>query len=632
MILGQHARCGKGRRYPSRNIAGKSQAFVRRMLALGLSMGIPCLTVTGQQPAEKGATALVQVRINTAYDDSTESLNLLKALIERGPTRQVPVLVGETLSSICVREYGFGPSDLPKTYQMLVAAILARKKLRSAEDLRPGFIVIPAIPRRAATKFDTSDSLNYVADSSFFRAKDAVSADIAASCTTCKAPKMVPGLEGIVGMGSAAEIAYTGASTGERKRIAAQFELVNYELPLAAAEDFLALGPVAAVGNMFAYPLPIRLAADYTCELDDVSKDVPFLSGAERQEIADLLTNGKRNAFVFVLDTGWPSLEAYKNSRADLYSLLGVVWKEYFNIEFPMAKANTNITSPNHPHCKCIERALRPLRDLDTAQRVRVIYLPMTQEQGGAVVIADLLQTMLLLQQINETDVTLTPAIVKDARGQAEELVTARFPKKWVGETVKSDKQLIDAVLLIGNKYAEARNTVFIANESWTTKHAQYSVTYPSPLFGSVIAATGNADENVNAKLLDFAQRASNNRDTVAVLNMQGNGIVCDSGFIDKGDIDIAQAVGFDGHITDDFCATSFAAPRVAWFLAAGEATRTSELNQRHWGIDLHDCLSMLRNTSDQGFTRLLFRPAKFLAAQSSGTCKNVSATPPPPH
>jgi hypothetical protein len=606
----------------------KLATLTRYLTVLALAVLMPCRSSVAQVDAEKRSTALVQVRINTAYDDSTESLSLLNALIEHGPTRQVAVPAGGTLSSICVREYAFGFSDLPKTYQLIVAAILARNKLGSPEDLKPGFLVIPAIPRRAATIFNKSDFRNYVADRYIFRVKDALPAEIASACSHCKPSLSAPGINSIAEIGNAADIAYTGPTGANGNRIAAQYTLVNYELPLAATADFMASGPVAAVSSVFAYPLPISLAADYTCDLADTSKDIEFLKDSEKQQITDLLGNSQRSSFFFVLDTGWPSQATYDQSRNDLYSILTTIWKHYFNIEFSSAKASPSIGDPNHPHCKCIERSLRSLRALDAAHHVKVIYLPLTQEQGGATIIADLLQTMVLLQQVSDANVTLTPDIVKKARDQAEELATTRFPQKWVGESVRTDKSLLDAVLFIGNKYSETQKTVFIANESWTAIHEQYFVTYPSPLFGTVVAATGNADENVNEKALDFSQRASNNHDTIAVLNMQAKGIICDSGFIDQRDIDSAMAVGFDGHITEDFCATSFATPRVAWFLAAGEAVRTADLTPRHWGIDLHDCLSALRNGSNEGFTKLLFEPVKFLVAESKGTCKSPPATP----
>src|SRR5215471_3899213 len=74
----------------------------------------------GQElPANPADTAVVHVRVNTAYDDSERSLALLKAIAHYAPVRQITVASGDTLDDLFVREYGFGISDLPKSYKLL---------------------------------------------------------------------------------------------------------------------------------------------------------------------------------------------------------------------------------------------------------------------------------------------------------------------------------------------------------------------------------------------------------------------------------------------------------------------------------------------------------------------------------
>jgi len=55
--------------------------------------------------------------------------------------------------------------------------------------------------------------------------------------------------------------------------------------------------------------------------------------------------------------------------------------------------------------------------------------------------------------------------------------------------------------------------------------------------------------------------------------------------------IDVAMAAGFDGAITDDISGTSFSAPRIAWFLAVGQAVRKKPLIMKQWGIDLLEAI-----------------------------------------
>jgi len=51
------------------------------------------------------------------------------------------------------------------------------------------------------------------------------------------------------------------------------------------------------------------------------------------------------------------------------------------------------------------------------------------------------------------------------------------------------------------------------------------------------------------------------------------------------------MAAGFNSAITDDISGTSFSAPRIAWFLAVGQAVRKKPLIVKQWGIDLLEAI-----------------------------------------
>jgi len=80
---------------------------------------------------------------------------------------------------------------------------------------------------------------------------------------------------------------------------------------------------------------------------------------------------------------------------------------------------------------------------------------------------------------------------------------------------------------------------------------------------------------------------------------------VCSSSYIDERDIDAAMAIAFDGRISADLCGTSFAAPRVAWILAADESMRKQAIQPQRWSIELQKRLVALRDPNSQKYDKL---------------------------
>ena len=60
-----------------------------------------------------------------------------------------------------------------------------------------------------------------------------------------------------------------------------------------------------------------------------------------------------------------------------------------------------------------------------------------------------------------------------------------------------------------------------------------------------------------------------------------------------------------------------FAAPRVAWFLAAGEAVRQqSPVDHERWAPDLKTLLLNSRDPQTTGYNRLRFEPVRYILRQ----------------
>jgi hypothetical protein len=569
---------------------------------------IPALTVwllrtgMGQTPME---TAVVQVQVNRAYDDSEASLRTIETIAQYAPSRRIRVVAGDKLAELIVRTYGFGASDLPKSYALLEKTILEKNNLKRAEELRPGTLNVPAIPTWAHKEYGRENPYNYIANTTLWAAETARPAAASANRNPVRE-------DGVIAASAAAEIAFAQPVALSLNRPNAPFELMKFELPVKAAEEMAASG----TGNLVSHSMAVKLAAESACDTTATERNNATLTTEQRTAIAGLLAGqSRRSPIVFVLDTGWPSYEAYKESHEAFYEVLEEVWRDRFEMSIPKPPRAASVRDANHGHCRCIERALRELRDLDRnlepGKRIRVAYLPLTREQEASRVLTDLLQTSEMLQRQTRSNGRMTPTMREESRVWARQFVSKYFPAKWEGEEVKTDKAILDAILAVLRIYAQSRQTVFFANQSWTVEHdGKYKVYYEAPEFGIVTSAAGN---DRSTKLQDFAQRSLSTHDTMAIMSMTASEVAADSTLILEQDIHRALATGFDGRLDGDIHGTSFAAPRVAWFLAAGEAVRSAPLDLERWAFDLKDQIMRIRNPEAAGFLKLWFDPVKYL-------------------
>jgi hypothetical protein len=593
-----------------------------RLTAVWLVACLFAFRSAAQQPSQSPLpTAFVQIRVNTAYDDSDESLALLRTIARYAPLRRVPLSADDhTLDAIFIREYGFGKSELPKSYAILLSIILERNHVSRAQELRVGALLMPAIPKRAFMLWNRNNLRNYVANMYLFSADLAVPASSAAN----RSPKSSPG--GLM-ESPASELAYTRVTSVDEPRPTAPFALLSMELGLKQAVDlvesnFLPPGTL----TVSKYPMPVKLAEDSKCDTEPSTLDHPTLTPDQAAQIIGLLKRGSQRApVVFILDTGWPSLTAYQESVIVLNGILDDVWRREFGRPFSASPPQNKLLPANNGHCRCIERALKELRALDQGlardRRVRVVYVPLTREQGAESALTDLLQTRILLDRQSAEKVVIDDKIVNGSRKEAGAWVKKAFPEKWTGSEVVTEKSILDAVLMIGQAFAKISGTVFFANESWTVRHpdygGQYYVEYQTPEYGMVTAATGN-DGSTN--LLDFAQRSPSAKDTMAVLNISRAGVDRTSTRMEQENIDASMAAGFDGYVTNDVFGTSFSAPRIAWFLAAGEAVRAKPVNLGQWAIGLQEILKKLRDPVATDYQKLLFNPVAYIERQAGTT------------
>jgi hypothetical protein len=549
-------------------------------------------------------TSLIRLNIPTAYDDSSKSLTLLQALVDHLPPRKVTYF--PPITKFIFQEYNVSVvtrtalTFLPKTYTLLERAILRMNKVAKPEDLPSGGeIEIPYIPKKALVDFNTLKTMNRVPSIAEFSAeilKPTVSQPLStAEVNIAEPPKVLA--EG---------------------RPATQSQSVELEIPQELVPQIMqdSAFTTLADADVFNFMLPVQLAGSGASSPDH-SQDHAVLSDDQHKLISGLLASkAQRDAILFVLDTGWPDPDTYRQSQSDLSTIIAKVWMDYFHQPPPTRTIGAFPGNPTNPHCGNIQRALGELTALDSNKRIKIIYIPLTKEQNASATLADLLQTKYLYWLMKPSKFAAAPrkSDVQEARKWAEQTVDKFFPEKWVGDDVHTDKSVLDSILVLGQAYTEKLNTVFFVNESWTVPHDEYFIAFESPQRGAILAAAGNSGTNINTGFVDFAERCLLNKDTIAVVNARADqpddGLLCCSSKVDPRNLDVAFAVAFDGEISgqtcSSLCGTSFSAPRVAWLLAADEVLRSSNLDITQWALSLQQRLTALRDQQATGYKKMI--------------------------
>jgi hypothetical protein len=92
----------------------------------------------------------------------------------------------------------------------------------------------------------------------------------------------------------------------------------------------------------------------------------------------------------------------------------------------------------------------------------------------------------------------------------------------------------------------------------------------------------------------------------LAVMNIGADGkAACDSSLLEVSN-DVF-GVAYDGALSPTVCGTSFAAPRVAWLVAAREAMTEAPADAAHWRANLHREITGMRDPHATNFNRMRF-------------------------
>jgi hypothetical protein len=364
----------------------------------------------------------------------------------------------------------------------------------------------------------------------------------------------------------------------------------------------------------------------------------------------------RRTVPMAVVDFGWPSDADYQYSRNRLRELVDLTRKDWGLSPLNGRVKDPSFTPPSHKHSVHIANAISALRNVMQPSPVDVLFVPLTQEQDAGPILKELIRTSyglrlkfegLRLAALDDTkaavlascefdpsdfrsfprcaralslggddtddvlrqvdrDLSLIPLQVRtDAAGRAD---------------VRTSSSILSAVWRVLDAYSLARDTTAVVSVSWTVEQLFGISSLPESRWGPspvvLVAAVGNVPGflvNGVINAMDFGASA-NDPHVLAVLDVDTSGAPRPySSLVDSTAHRLARinAVGYDGVVSDSVYGTSFAAPRVAWFLAAGEAIRAKRRSDGGWALDLMGRITCLR--SSQGLRGLRLRPIDFL-------------------
>jgi hypothetical protein len=270
-----------------------------------------------------------------------------------------------------------------------------------------------------------------------------------------------------------------------------------------------------------------------------------------------------------------------------------------------------------------VSSALEPFRSLSS--HVRVIYVPMTKDQGASDVIEELVTIGVALRHVKRelgessppAGPKLAAAAEAEGRTQASAALSGISPRPETDGSVSIDAGLVGGLLALATDAAEQAGATFFLNESWVTLDDVVQMPFPGVSRGLVVAAVGNdpGRDVARTPIISFAGLASVQQQIVAVMTLgPSGGLDCDSSIVPYAHPNLG-AVGFSGRLPNGTCGSSFAAPRVAWVLAARETLSAATVSDgQAWVQSLRERLKSLRKPGAMP-AGLLLDPSQYIAA-----------------
>lgn len=378
------------------------------------------------------------------------------------------------------------------------------------------------------------------------------------------------------------------------------FETILPDLALIAAAGTPA--PIAARETQAAFGVHVP-------DQDDRQGDAfPAMAKELRSVLRGVVP--ARTVPLVILDSGWPSWREKERSIA-FFDALGAKARALFGITADVDDSESGSShSIRHPHVVRIVESLAPLT-ASQLKAVDVIYVPLTYEPEDAPVLRRLLLThrliayqnerlrtspfsvcgsqvaqdsLLACLQASENSLSVIPPSVDSVVSVVIARLTARTPTDVFAGAIGTTTDIYSAVWTLLEAWSHInRSTTAFINASWTMPGVPpHVMSNKAWLDGQVttVAATGNSGEQLTLSSRgEFVQRPFlNDGSFILVDNQRRDGsAMCRSTTLKASQIRSSSMLAYSfGRVTetDEVCGSSYAAPRVAWILAAAESIR----------------------------------------------------------
>jgi hypothetical protein len=578
------------------------------------------LVALGSQSTES-AEPMVYIRhvVRTDYGASGNTLRQLRT----APRQTIVVQPNDSLSSIISRRFGVGPSNAPRAYASIEQTIRNDNQLKATEPLRANArIRVPDLPRIGFTSPNPTNPYDTLPKISI-RCPLPATAD--PLCAALKSSPLIAAETPSPPGSTTSEFLFDelrkGSQTVVQIRAVPASEALRLERE--APNDY----------QIESAPLKIVLAAS------EPTGNVRALPISDSQLIRHaLLGPPKRHPVLIILDDSWPDDQSFKDSRDFFVTAISAIrMREKMGpAKFSSAFKTANATSwqaalpidehghPITPHSEEISQSLEMLRGYEPPdRRVTVIYLPVSRVQKYAnELLANLVAMNLIAKtmgpMVDDPIVPVTSDVQQTALKEAQTFVSNTG--STIGRSIQTDQAIVEAVLTFARLYASFPDRPVFLNMSWVVPNLQFAVVIPDDTYGLNVVAAGNDCPDASCGVTiytakpQFAFRSwTPPGDMLAVMNIDVNGDpTCDSSLLEVSD-DVF-GVAFDGSLSATTCGTSFAAPRVAWLIAAREAMRTPEPDTQHWIAALHREIIGMRDPKARAFNRMRLNVTQLFA------------------
>jgi hypothetical protein len=537
------------------------------------------------------ATAIVALGVDDTYRAGT--VRQTQLLIQALGSRLLLLSEARPAADVIREQYALTPAEQPEHYALVASAIARLNPGQSLARLQPGALLIPMLPRRAAADAARRAPIDVTLAVRDVEGRGRLMVSQAALSDTATTPAPRPFL-----------------------RVAMPMETLTTD---AVAE--LLRGPGAA---LLSFPLNVVFAASPAGGSTASPCPVPpYTTFVDRAALEQTLRAATQDVTLFVLDSGWPSEEDWRSSRAYLSEMCARA-RRHYRIEASIrdfsAAPTASFPVPANTHSQDIRLALREFDGLDA--HVKVVYVPLTRDQGADDILQELFEIDyigLRMAQENkdrpeDVAASIRDGIVNDAKGHARQLV-AQLPPAAASH-LPIDGGLMSALLETASLDAAAVRRPFFVNASWWSPDRTVRIVWPSASLGFIVAAAGNEQSpDIENPMILLAGLSRENARILAVLALDtaGRPACCTS------QVNYARnpvsAAGYYSGIPAPRCGSSTAAPRVAWVLAARDTLSAGPIHDpQRWFADIKDRLRRIRPSRPMP-EALLFDPVQYLAA-----------------